>query len=211
MLKGNPIHEDMVYAARKVNTQFILNVALNGQKQIIGAFCGDLEQAHKEGVAFVRSLAQCPPVAGDIAITSNGGYPLDQNLYQSPKAVATAQACCREGGVIIMCCACRDGFGGENFERLITLGTPEEIDRYLSAIPPKESISEQWCAQIYARILRKNRVILVSDLAPELVRRANLIPAVSPDQALELAYQMIGRTARVVVVPDGVSVLAVSK
>lgn len=211
VLKGNPIHEDMVYAARKVNTQFILNVALNGKKQIIGAFCGDLEQAHKEGVAFVRSLAQCPPVAGDIAITSNGGYPLDQNLYQSPKAVATAQACCREGGVIIMCCACRDGFGGENFERLITLGTPEEIDRYLSAIPPKESISEQWCAQIYARILRKNRVILVSDLAPELVRRANLIPAVSPDQALELAYQMIGRTARVVVVPDGVSVLAVSK
>ena len=209
ILKGNPIHEDMVYAARKVNTQFILNVALNSRKEIIAAFCGDLEQAHEEGVAFVRSLAQCLPIMGDIVITSNGGYPLDQNLYQSPKAVATAQVCCREGGVIIMCCACRDGIGGENFQRLITYGTPEKIDWLLAAIPPKESISEQWCAQIYARILRKNPVILVSELPPDLVRQANLIPASTPNEALKLAYQMAGPSAQVVVIPDGVSVLAV--
>ncbi len=211
VLQGNPIHEDMVYAARKVNTQFILNVALNGEKKIIAAFCGDLEQAHAQGVQFVRSLAQCEPICGDIAVTSNGGYPLDQNLYQSPKAVATAQACCREGGVIIMCCACRDGMGGENFERLITMGTPEEIDGYLSKIPPKQSISEQWCAQIYARILRRNQVILVSQLDPQLVRQANLIPAATPDEALELAYKQVGRNAKVVVIPDGVSVLVVQE
>ena len=209
ILKGNPIHEDMVYAARKVNTQFILNVALNSRKEIIAAFCGDLEQAHEEGVAFVRSLAQCLPIMGDIVITSNGGYPLDQNLYQSPKAVATARVCCRERGVIIMCCACRDGIGGENFQRLITYGTPEKIDWLLAAIPPKESISEQWCAQIYARILRKNPVILVSELPPDLVRQANLIPASTPNEALKLAYQMAGPSAQVVVIPDGVSVLAV--
>lgn len=211
VLKGNPIHEDMVYAARKVNTQFILNVALNGEKKIIAAFCGDLEKAHEEGVKFVRSLAECAPTQADIVVTSNGGYPLDQNLYQSPKAVATAQACCREGGVIIMCCACRDGFGGEHFQRLITMGVPEEIERFLSGIPPKESISEQWCAQIYARILKRNPVILVSQLEPELVRQANLIPAATPDEALELAYQLVGRQAKVVVIPDGVSVLAVRK
>ena len=209
ILKGNPIHEDMVYAARKVNTQFILDGALNSRKEIIAAFCGDLEQAHEEGVAFVRSLAQCLPIMGDIVITSNGGYPLDQNLYQSPKAVATAQVCCRERGVIIMCCACRDGIGGENFQRLITYGTPEKIDWLLAAIPPKESISEQWCAQIYARILRKNPVILVSELPPDLVRQANLIPASTPNEALKLAYQMAGPSAQVVVIPDGVSVLAV--
>ena len=209
ILKGNPVHEDMVYAARKVNTQFILNVALNSRKEIIAAFCGDLEQAHEEGVAFVRSLAQCLPIMGDIVITSNGGYPLDQNLYQSPKAVATAQVCCRERSVIIMCCACRDGIGGENFQRLITYGTPEKIDWLLAAIPPKESISEQWCAQIYARILRKNPVILVSELPPDLVRQANLIPASTPNEALKLAYQMAGPSAQVVVIPDGVSVLAV--
>ena len=157
VLEHNPIHEDMVYAARKVNVQFIMNVALNAEKKVIAAFAGDLEQAHAEGVAFVRSLAQCPSVEGDIVITSNGGYPLDQNLYQSPKAVATAEACCRDGGVIIMCASCCDGMGGTHFEKLIVRGTVDEIDSYLSTIPPKETIPEMWCAQIFSRILKKTR------------------------------------------------------
>ena len=212
VLEHNPIHEDMVCAARAVNVQFILNVALNGEKKVIAAFAGDLEQAHASGVSFVRQLAQCPSVSGDIVITSNGGYPLDQNLYQSPKAVATAEACCAEGGVIIMCASCFDGMGGTHFEKLIVRGSVDEIDSYLSTIPPKETIPEQWCAQIYSRILKKHKVILVTTyLDHELVRRANMIPASSPDEALAMAYEMKGKDARVVVIPDGVSVLAVKE
>ena len=212
VLEHNPIHEDMVYAARSVHLAFILNVALNSEKKVIAAFAGDMEEAHAKGVAFVRSLAQCPSVTGDIVVTSNGGYPLDQNLYQSPKAVATAEACCKEGGVIIMCCSCVDGMGGTHFEKLIVKGTVDEIDAYLSKIPPKESISEQWCAQIYARILKKHRVILVTTyLDHDLVRKANMIPASSPDEALQMAYEMMGSDAEVVVIPDGVAVLAVKE
>ena len=212
VLEHNPIHEDMIYAARKVNVQFILNVALNGEKKVVAAFAGDLEQAHATGVKFVRELAQCPSITGDIVITSNGGYPLDQNLYQSPKAVATAEACCKDGGVIIMCASCFDGMGGTNFEKLIVRGTVDEIDAYLSKIPPKETIAEQWCAQIYSRILKKHKVILVTTyLDHDLVRKANLIPASSPDEALEMAYGMMGKDAKVVVIPDGVSVLAVKE
>ena len=212
VLAHNPIHEDMVCAARAVNVQFILNVALNGEKKVIAAFAGDLEEAHATGVSFVRKLAQCPSVTGDIVITSNGGYPLDQNLYQSPKAVATAEACCADGGVIIMCASCFDGMGGTHFEKLIVRGTVDEIDEYLSRIPPKETIPEQWCAQIYSRILKKHRIILVTTyLDHELVRKANMIPASSPDEALAMAYEMMGKDARVVVIPDGVAVLAVKE
>lgn len=212
VLEHNPIHEDMVYAARAVNVQFIMNVALNAEKKVIAAFAGDLEQAHLQGVEFVRSLAQCPSVSGDIVVTSNGGYPLDQNLYQSPKAVATAEACCRDGGVIIMCASCCDGMGGTHFEKLIVRGTVDEIDAYLSKIPPKETIPEMWCAQIFSRILKKHRIILVTNyLDHEMVRKANMIPASSPDEALEMAYGMMGRDAEVVVIPDGVAVLAVKE
>ena len=210
VLKHNPIHEDMVAAARAVHTAFILNVALDGEKKIIAAFAGDLEQAHAEGVTFIRSLSQCPCITGDIVVTSNGGYPLDQNLYQSPKAVATAEACAGEDGLIIMCCSCVDGMGGTHFEKLIKLGTPDEIDAYLSKIPPKETIPEQWCPQIYSRILKKHKVILVTTfMTPEEVRSTNMIPAKSLDEALALAYEIKGGDASVVVVPDGVSVLAV--
>ena len=212
VLEHNPIHEDMVFAARAVNVQFIMNVALNAEKKVIAAFAGDLEQAHLKGVEFVRGLAQCPSVEGDIVVTSNGGYPLDQNLYQSPKAVATAEACCRDGGVIIMCASCCDGMGGTHFEKLIVRGTVDEIDAYLSKIPPKETIPEMWCAQIFSRILKKHRIILVTNyLDHEMVRKANMIPASSPDEALEMAYGMMGRDAEVVVIPDGVAVLAVKE
>ena len=187
-------------------------MALNGEKKVVAAFAGDLEQAHEKGVEFVRSLAQCPSITGDIVVTSNGGYPLDQNLYQSPKAVATAEACCRDGGVIIMCASCFDGMGGTHFEKLIVRGTIDEIDEYLSKIPPRETIPEQWCAQIYSRILKRHKVILVTTyLDHELVRKANMIPASSPDEALEMAYEMMGKDARVIVIPDGVSVLAVKE
>ena len=70
----------------------------------------------------------------------------------------------------------------------------------------------QWCAQIYARILKKHRVILVTTyLDHDLVRKANMIPASTPDEALEMAYNMVGKDAKVVVIPDGVAVLAVKE
>lgn len=212
MLKDNPIHADMLCAAKAVNVQFIFNVALDGEKKIVAAWAGDLEKAHEAGVAFIRQWSQCPVVTGDIVITSNGGYPLDQNLYQSPKAMATAEACAGEDGVIIMCCSCCDGMGGAHFGQLIQRGTPDEIDRYLSSIPPEKTIPEQWCAQVCVRVLRKHPVILVTTfLSHDEVRKANMIPSSTPDEALEIAYRLKGEHASVVVIPDGVSVLTVKE
>ena len=212
MLKDNPIHADMLCAAKAVNVQFIFNVALDGEKKIVAAWAGDLEKAHEAGVAFIRQWSQCPVVTGDIIVTSNGGYPLDQNLYQSPKAMATAEACAGEDGVIIMCCSCCDGMGGAHFGEILQRGTPDEIDRYLSEIPPQKTIPEQWCAQVCVRVLRKHQVILVTTfLDHDEVRWANMLPASTPDEALEIAYRLKGEHASVVVIPDGVSVLTVKE
>lgn len=211
VLDGNPVHIDMAYGARVMNLAFIFNVALDANKKIVAAFAGDMEKAHLKGCEFVRAMSQCPPAAADIVVTSNGGYPLDQNLYQTPKAVATAEACAKKDAVIIMCASCVDGMGGTHFEKLIVSGTPEEIEKKLSIIPPRETIPEQWCAQVYSRILQKHNVILVTTfLDHALVRKANLIPASSPDEALAKAYEIKGNDARVLVIPDGVAVLAVS-
>ena len=211
VLAGNPIHEDMVEAARRVSVAFILNVALNGAKQVVGAWAGDVERAHEEGVAFVRRLTERPVEAADIVITGNGGHPLDQNLYQSPKAASTAAAFAGEDGVIILCCSCSDGVGGTHFQELMQSGTPEQIDARLAAIPADQTIPEQWCAQIYARILRRHRLILVSDgLDPDLVARLNMTPAPTLADALALARRLKGPDARIIVIPDGVNVVPAS-
>ena len=211
MLEENPIHNDMIYAARKAGLQFIFNVVLDENKRIIAAFAGDMEAAHDKGVQFIRNIAQQTVVTGDIVVTGNSGYPLDQNLYQAAKAADTAESCAGENGVIILCSSCCDGMGGEYFEKLIVSGTPEQITQKLSKIPPKETIPEQWCAQIFARILIKHKVILVSEFQDQaVVEKANFIPARDVDEALEIAFDIKGRAAQVVVIPDGVSVLTVN-
>ena len=208
ILEQNPIHEDMLDAAHKVNVQFILNVALDGKKRVIAAWAGDLEKAHEQGVRFVREEAKCSCVTGDIVVTGNGGYPLDQNLYQGSKAVSTAELCAGEKGIIILCCSCMDGMGGTYFSKLIQMGTPEEIDTYLAGLPVEETKPEQWNLQVYVRVLRKHKVILVTEgLEAEMIERCNMIPARTPDEAVEIAYGIKGSDARVVVIPDGVSVL----
>ena len=103
-----------------------------------------------------------------------------------------------------------DGLGGENFARLMQMGTASEIQRYLSSIPPKESISEQWCVQIFSQMLMKHTIILVTKgIDPETIRKINMIPAGSVDEALEIAYGIKGKNASVVAIPDGVAVMAV--
>ena len=114
-LKFNLVHEDMVYAARKAGLAFIVNVVLNGEHKIIGSFAGDMEKAHEKGCDFVRSLACVKRVDCDIAISTNGGYPLDQNIYQAVKGMTAAEATLPENGVIIMVAGCRDGHGGQDF------------------------------------------------------------------------------------------------
>lgn len=206
VLEQNPIHADMIFAACAVKLAFILNVAMNEEKRVIAAFAGDMEEAHETGTRFIRALSSIEPVTGDIVVTGNAGYPMDQNLYQASKSADTAEYCAGEDGIIIVCASCCDGMGGEHFERLIRSGTPAEIEAALAKIPPKHTIPEQWVAQIYARIMKRHLLILVSGLDHETVRQAGMIPADSPDEALALAYFIKGQDASVVVIPNGIAV-----
>ena len=209
VLEGNPIHEDMAYAARKVGLAFILNVAMDAEKHIVAAFAGDCIDAHAKGCAFVSDMCGVDAVADDIVITTNSGYPLDQNLYQTPKGVSTAAACAKEGGVLILGASLCDGIGGTNFEKLMRLGSPSLIKETIEAIPPKESIPEQWCAQIYANLLLRHPIIIVTQHMnePQLLEQMGFLTARSFDQALEMAFAIRGDAASVAVIPDGVSVI----
>lgn len=208
VLEGNPIHEDMAYAARKVGLAFILNVAMDADKHIVAAFAGDCIEAHAKGCAFVSDMCGVDRVSSDIVVTTNGGYPLDQNLYQTPKGVASAAACAGEGGVLILGASLCDGVGGTNFEKLMRLGSPRKIKETIEAIPPKESIPEQWCAQIYAELMLKHPIIIVSrHMEPRELEGMGFLAARSFDEALDMAFRRRGADASVTVIPDGVSVI----
>ncbi len=206
ILENNPIHEDMIYAARKAKLAFICNVVINSKHEVIGAFAGDAINAHREGAKMVKELCASKPVMADIVITTNNGYPLDQNIYQAVKGMSTAEMTCKEGGVIIMYAQCEDGHGGEEFCRTFqndktALEILEEIER----TPREDTIADQWQSQIFARILKKHRIIFISDADRELVESLKMIPAHNIEEALDIAKELLGYDGTITVIPEGIS------
>ena len=208
-LEENPIHKDMLYAAKQAKLEFILNVVLNGEKQIIKAFAGDLEDAHAYGCKLVKEIAQVKPVYSDIVITTNGGYPLDQNIYQTVKGMTAGEACVNDNGYIIICSSCADGTGGEFFYRLLADNENAKIAyEKLNDVDPKDTEFDQWEAQILARILTKANVIIVSDKCdPEIIKAMHIKHAYTLDEALAFARKEVGEDSLITVIPDGISVI----
>jgi nickel-dependent lactate racemase len=208
-LKDNPIHADMLYAAKTANLRFILNVVLNGKKEVIASFAGDLEAAHAAGCEFLTELAEAPKALSEITISTNGGYPLDQNIYQAVKGMVSAEATNKEDGVIIMVAGLADGTGGEGFYKNIANSkTPQEFLDLVARTPRNKTIPDQWESQVLARILSKHRVIMVSDLIkPEIVENMHMEHATSMNLALRRAYELQGPDAKIAVIPNGLSVI----
>jgi nickel-dependent lactate racemase len=203
--EGNPIWEEMREVALMTSPHFILNVALNAAQEITGVFAGDLLAAHRQGVEFVRSTSAVPVGAlFDIVITSNSGYPLDLNLYQSVKGMSAAARIVKPGGSIVLAAECWDGLPehGEYAGLLRMASSPEQLlDIIGSAHSPRQ---DQWDAQIQAQILRKAKVYLKSSyLTKEQVEAALLIPCVSIEETVDALLNEYGRDAAICVLPQG--------
>ena len=83
VLEGNPLHIDMVDAARQAKLAYIVNVIIDEDKKVVAAFAGNYVKAHETGCAFLKGYCRVKPQKrGDVVITSNGGAPLDQNMYR---------------------------------------------------------------------------------------------------------------------------------
>ena len=207
-LKDNPIHKDMVYAAKAANLKYILNVVINSEKKIIYAVSGDLEEAHKVGCDFVLSLAKVDSVKSDIVITSNGGYPLDQNMYQTVKGLSSGEACVNDGGVIIIASSCVDGHGGEFFYHLLAdYENVEEAYKNICDVDPSKTEFDQWEAQVLLRILVKAKVIVVSeDCDPKLFTDMHMMHANTLSEALNMARSIVGNK-KITIIPDGIAVI----
>ena len=206
-LDDNPLHEDMVAAAKLARLAFIANVVIDEEKRTVAAFAGDPYAAHRRGCDFLLNYAQVAPKFADIVITSNGGAPLDQNLYQCVKGMTAAEATCNPGGVIIDCVACADGHGGESFYRsLRDCASADAFYAQCLATPQDKTIPDQWEAQILARIIRSFTVIVVS--RPEMktmVEEMKMRYAASLDEALSMA-RALGKKS-LTVIPNGISVI----
>ncbi len=204
LLEGNPTQDQIRANGSLLPVDFCINVTLNRCRQITGFFCGDVLAAHRQGCLFAKSTAM---VACErpypIVVTTNSGYPLDQNLYQTVKGISAAAQIVEPGGFILTASRCNDGFPAHgNFRTLMTEGaSPQGILDTIMA--PGFSMYDQWEAQLLAIVLLKARVGLHSEMDPQEVRRAHVEPV--GDITERLAAEIAGRGGDVpiAVLPEG--------
>ncbi|WP_306483686.1 nickel-dependent lactate racemase [Anaerococcus sp.] len=208
-LENNPIHKDMVAAARALGLCYVVNVVINSEKKVIHAVAGDLEKAHEAGTDWLKDKAGVERKEADIAITSNGGYPLDQNIYQTVKSMTAAEATLKDDGVIIVCSESGDGTGGDAFHKaFLEERDIEKLYKGFLDTPKIETIPDQWESQILCRILLKAKaVIYVSDYDSKTLEDFHFIPVKTLDEAMEKADELMGIDSTVTVIPDGIAVI----
>ena len=202
--EGNPLWEETLEVARAAKPAFLLNVTLNRDRRITGVFAGDMEAAHRAGTAFVKQTAiRTVREPFDIVITTNSGYPLDLNLYQSVKGMSAAARIVKPGGDIIIAAECRDGIPAHGeYKRLLweARSPPDLLKRIME---PGFRCQDQWEAQIQAQIQEKADVHLhTAGLSDEEVRKAHLLPCPSIEETMAgLLRRKPGAT--IAVLPEG--------
>ncbi len=210
ILEGNPIHRDMVAACKMAGLRYIVNVIIDSDKRIVHAVAGDAIEAHEAGCSFLREYCLVRPKRlADIAISTNGGYPLDQNMYQSVKGMTAAEAALKDGGILIMAADCNDGHGGEGFyEALKNCESPQALMEEILKVPQNETKPDQWEYQIQSRILMHHRVIYVMcGESRAMAEEMGFETASDVNEALSMALAEKGPEAHIAVIPDGVSVM----
>lgn len=208
-LDGNPIHEDMLEASKMVkNYKFIIHVILDKEKNIVNVVAGDPYRAHRAGVNILDKYVKIPvPFKADITIVTNGGYPLDRNLYQAVKGMVTGSRVTKRGGIVIMFAECIDGVGHEHFRELASID--KDPKRILEYIEKNEPLRDQWEVQKLEQVLMNNKVIVVTkNIKHSTLEEMNLIPASTAEEALELAYKKT-KCEKMLAIPEGPYVIPI--
>lgn len=208
-LTGNPLWETLNAAAAMAPPTCIINVALNRDKEITAVFAGSLSAAHQAGVSYVNERAQrSVNQLYDIVVTTNSGYPLDQNLYQSVKGMSAAARIVRPGGSIVMAAECSDGIPEQSaFARLVQQGGhPQGVLDLVHT--PGFNAPDQWQAQILALVCHRAAVYLYADGVTAQQAEMMLLNPIEDVSAcvdkLAITYErQLRRPARICVLPEG--------
>ena len=204
LLDGNPVQGEIREAVALAPPHFMVNVAVNARRAITGVWAGHYITAHEAGCRVVAEHAT-RPVDGtfDVVITTNSGYPLDQNLYQAVKGMSAAARIVRPGGVIIAAAECVDGLPSHgNYKDLLRMRrTAQELLDMIEA--PGFALYDQWQAQSQALVQRKAEVFLYSSLDPATVREAMLTPTDNIERTLAELGSRFGPNARIALLPEG--------
>jgi nickel-dependent lactate racemase len=203
--EGNPVHDDVREIARMLPVHFAVDVTLNREQQITAAFAGDILVQHRAACAHAKGTAMRQvPAPFDLVLTTNSGYPLDQNLYQAVKGMSAAAKIVKTGGTIICAAECRDGLPshGSYGTVLASASSPAKLLEMIAS--PGYSVPDQWQVQVQAQIQTKADVLVkTGGLRPEDILAAHFTPIDDIAASVQDTLQRAGPGSTLCVLPQG--------
>ncbi len=203
--EGNPIHDDVREIARMVTVHFAIDVTLNRDQKITAAFAGDVFAEHRAACASAKDTAMRQvPTPFDVVVTTNSGYPLDQNLYQAVKGMSAAAKIVKPGGTIVAAAECRDGLPNHGSYGAVLASAPSPAALLEMICAPGYAVPDQWQVQIQAQIQTKANVLIkTAGLGPDEIRAAHFTPIEDVSRAVHTALNQAGATSTLCVLPQG--------
>jgi nickel-dependent lactate racemase len=205
VIQGNPVHDDVRAIAAATGVDYACDVVLNREQQIVSAFGGDLAEMHAAACAASREVAMQPvPHRFGVVVTTNSGFPLDQNLYQAVKGMSAAAGIVERDGLVVVAAECRDGFPdhGSYRELLASAASPRRLLDDIMSRP--HAYPDQWQVQVQAQVQLRARVAVHADgLSAEELRTAHLEPVADIGALVEAELDRLGRDAMCCVLPEG--------
>jgi nickel-dependent lactate racemase len=184
---GNPCRADIeeaVALALGGREGHLLDVVEAGGS-VFGAVAGDLVLAHRAAVALARPWCEVRARKADVVVVS-APAPVTASLYQASKLVPPAGMLLRDGGFVIVAAECADG-----------VGPLEVVNEGIFRLGVRRFLPERY------------RLLLVSSMPAETVRRTYAEHAPSLDAAVLEARRTVGDAARWLVLPDAGDVVPV--
>ena len=210
ILDGNPFHEEALEIARMAGVDFNLNVSLDENREVIGVFSGDINDAHRAGCAFVEERVRVDVEPAPIVVTTCAGHPLDQTFYQAIKGPVGALDAVQQGGSIVLMAACNEGIGSPPFEKLMH-DTTDLTDFVEGLYDPARFVIDQWQLEELAKVTRKASIYCYTDgIADDILEQLFVTPVASPEEGIRRALEQHGADARVLAIPEGPYVMPVA-
>lgn len=201
-LKGNPLHEDMLEAAKLANVNFMLNFVFDEKIKLMGVFCGDLQKAHEAGAKFVdKNFRIMQKQLADVVVVSCGGHPKDINFVQTHKSIENASYILKEGGTMICLAECSDALGSPT---LYDWFQYKDIDELEKKLRENYRMNGHTALSLLMKA-EKFKIIFVTKMNKDIVRKMKMIPADSLDEALAKAD--IKKPDKIVVILEGSTTL----
>ena len=206
----NPVKEEIEEVAQRVGLKWIINTIQDGSGRLIEVVTGDPIQAYRTGAKRSFEIYQSKlPQEADIVIADS--HPYDSDLWLAAKGIYASELAVKQGGVVILITLCQEGVSPSHPE-VLEWGyqTFEEVNEKVHQRKIQKLTAAAHLVHVGRVIKERAKGILVSTgISKEETERIGFFHAKSPQEALEIAFSLSGRDAKVAVLQRGGEILPI--